>query len=131
MLVFYPIACTVVNYSNTFELNVVKHHLFTSWVSNAADIPSISCSCQIILRVSDHGQTLRDWVLGIFHSGSNRLCWGGKPPAARICRNFNKTLTSLVRSFGLAFRDEPKVRDGWYFMDRSRFGRTASRRDFG
>jgi hypothetical protein len=62
MLVFYPIACTVVNYSNTFELNVVKHHLFTSWVSNAADIPSISCSCQIILRVSDHGQTLRDWV---------------------------------------------------------------------
>jgi hypothetical protein len=24
--------------------------------------------------------------VGIFHSGSNWLCWGGKPPAARICR---------------------------------------------
>jgi hypothetical protein len=37
MLVFYPTACTVVNYSNTFEFNVVQHHLFTSWVSNSAE----------------------------------------------------------------------------------------------
>ena len=134
MLVFYPTACTVVNYSNTFELNLVKHHLFTSWVSNAADIPSISCSCQIILRVSDHGQNLRDWVHRYNAAGlaglrksqiaRSRIKTHGAAAAGRNWPNLSRPAPTpavhrVVRRWRLDLRDELQRRFGVALHERS------------
>jgi hypothetical protein len=53
MLAFYPMACTVVNYSNTPYYSNMPSALIVT--KDAAGMPTHFMRCHIILSVSDHG----------------------------------------------------------------------------